>query len=143
MLSKKAQYSLYALVKLAKEEGSGPVLIKDIAESENLPKKFLEAILVELKNKGIVSSKRGKGGGYYLRKKPEEINLAEIVRCFDGALAYLPCVSLYYYERCEYCKDEEKCGVKSVFSDIRSATAKILENTSIADIIRREDDLNT
>ena len=101
MLSKKTKYAINALVYLAKMETKTPVLISEIAESEHIPQKFLEAILLDLKNAGILNSKKGKGGGYYLIKPPELVNIADIMRLFDGAIAYLPCVSFIYYEKCD------------------------------------------
>ena len=139
MLSKKSQYSIYALVKLAREKNKGPILIRDIAESEKIPKKFLEAILLDLRNLGIIGSKKGKGGGYYLIKQPSEINLATIIRKFDGPLAFIPCASKNYYEKCNHGKDESRCGVKQVFDEIRIETDRMLRNTTIADIIEREE----
>lgn len=138
MISKKAQYSLYALTYLAKKYEHGPVLISEIAEAEKLPKKFLETILLELKNMGIVSSKKGKGGGYYLIKKPENVNFAEIIRFFDGAIALLPCVTYNYYEECNHCKDENTCGVRAVVKEIRDQTVAILKKTTLKDIIDKE-----
>ena len=138
MLSKKSQYSIYALVKLARERNKGPILIRDIAESEKIPRKFLESILLDLRNLGIIGSKKGKGGGYYLIKDPSDINLATIIRKFDGALAFVPCASKNYYEECNHCKDEKHCGVKNVFDEIRDETDRMLRNTTISDIIRRE-----
>ncbi|MCX6257035.1 MAG: Rrf2 family transcriptional regulator [Bacteroidia bacterium] len=141
MLSKKAQYSLYALVHLAKEYKNGPVLISKIAEDEKIPKKFLEAILLELKTIGIVNSRKGKGGGYYLIKNPEKVTLVEIIRKFDGAIALLPCVSDMYYEQCRNCNNEETCGIRSVMKEVRDTTVNMLSNTSLADIIRREENV--
>ena len=141
MLSKKARYSLLALIKLAKEYNNGPILIHDIAESEKIPQKFLESILLELKNHGIVSSKKGKGGGYYLIKKPDEVNLADIIRKFDGAIALLPCVTYYYYESCDHCKDEATCGLRDVIKEVRDVSVNILKNTTLSDIILREEKL--
>ncbi len=141
MISKKAQYSLYALTYLAKKYNDGPVLISEIAQKEKLPKKFLETILLELKNMGIVSSKKGKGGGYYLIKKPEDISFADIIRFFDGAIALLPCVTYNYYESCTQCKDENSCGVRSVVKEIRNKTVSILKNITLKDVIDREDKL--
>lgn len=141
MITKKTKYAINALVYLAKRHDQEPVLIRDIAESENIPQKFLEAILVDLKNAGILSSKKGKGGGYRLLKKPEEVNLAMIMRLFDGPIALLPCVTYMYYERCEECKDEETCGIRSVIKEVRDETVKILKNATLAEIIRRENQL--
>jgi Rrf2 family protein len=141
MLSKKAQYSIYALVKLAKEYDNGPMLISEIAESEKIPKKFLESILLDLKNIGVLTSKKGKGGGYYLRKKPSDVNLAEVIRYFDGAIALLPCATYKYYESCKFCKQEETCGVRSVVKEVRDKTVKLLKNITLADIVKREKQL--
>jgi len=141
MLSKKTQYSIYALIHLAREYNKGPVLISQISKEELLPKKFLETILLDLKNFGIVNSKKGKGGGYYLIKKPEEINLADIIRHFDGAIALLPCVSHNYYETCEHCKDELTCGFRFKINELRDINDKFLKNTTIADILRKGNSL--
>ncbi len=138
MLSKKAQYALYALRHLALEYGKGPVLISKISEDENIPKKFLEAILLELKNKAIVSSKMGKGGGYYLLKKPNEVSLIDIIRGFDGPVALLPCASELYYEECTNCPDESKCGFKPVLKEVRDKTVEILSRNTLANIIKKE-----
>jgi Rrf2 family protein len=141
MLSKKAQYSILALVKLAKEYECGPILISSIATTENIPRKFLEAILFDLKQMGILASKKGKGGGYFLIKKPEEINLADIIRHIDGAIALIPCVTYRYYQPCQHCKDEVTCGIRSIIKDIRDETVNILKKISVADIITREEQL--
>jgi Rrf2 family protein len=135
MLSKKTRYALLALTKLAREYGKGTILIKEIASSENIPQRFLEGILLDLKNIGILGSKLGKSGGYYLRKPPEEIRMAEIIRHFDGAIALVPCVSEKYYEACEHCKDEENCSIRGVFKEIREQTYQKLSNTSLSDLI--------
>lgn len=141
MLSKKAKYAIKALVKLAKEYKKGPILIGDISEEERIPKKFLEAILLELKNAGILNSRKGKGGGYYLLKDPKDVALATVIRLFDGPLALQPCVSLNYYEKCEECVDEAYCGIRSVIKDLHAKVLDVLDSNSLADIIRREDGL--
>jgi Rrf2 family protein len=141
MLSKKAQYSILALVKLAREYNKGPVLISNISESENIPKKFLETILADLKQLGIIASKKGKGGGYYLIRMPQEINLAEIIRHVDGAIGLVPCVTYKYYQPCLHCKDESTCGIRSIIKDIRDETVNILKNISLSDILEREEKL--
>lgn len=141
MLSKKTQYSFYALVYLAKEYQKGPVLIDDIAKSEKIPKKFLEAILLELKRNGYVNSKKGKGGGYFLIKPPDQVNLAEILRIFEGAIALLPCAAYKYYEPCSQCKDENRCGIRSIVKDLRDETVKFLKSYSLTDVIKKENDL--
>ncbi len=117
------------------------MLISEIASREQLPKKFLEAILLELKRNGFLASKKGAGGGYYLMKKAEDIKLAAIIRVIDGPIALLPCVSLNFYERCEECKDETYCGIRDVMKDVRDATLRILTDTSLADMIAREDSI--
>ncbi|MBI5217319.1 MAG: Rrf2 family transcriptional regulator [Bacteroidia bacterium] len=142
MLSKKAQYSIKALVYLAKNHKRSPLLISEIAESEGLPQKFLESALLDLKRMGIVCSKKGKGGGYYLIKNPDNITFAEIIRNFDGAIALFPCATFNYYEKCEHCKDENTCGLRSIVKDIRDATVKILKTNTLADVIKREKKLS-
>lgn len=127
---------MLALVKLAKEFGKGTLMINEIAESEKIPKRFLESILLELKKNGYLGSKLGKNGGYFLIKKPEEINLLEIVRLFEGSIAMLRCTSEKYYEPCEHCKDEKTCSIRGTFKDIREYTFNKLEETSLAMLIR-------
>jgi Rrf2 family protein len=141
MLSKKAQYSILALVKLAKNYESGPLLISSISQSERIPKKFLESILFDLKQLGILGSKKGKGGGYYLIRDPKEVSLADIIRHIDGAIALIPCVTYKYYQPCQHCKDEATCGIRSVIKDIRDETVNLLKNISLSDILQREENL--
>lgn len=135
MLSKKAKYAINALVYLAREYGKGPVQIQQIAESEHIPHKFLEAILLEFKKEGMLFSKKGKGGGYYLHRHPDEVNLADVMRLMDGPIALLPCVTYKYYERCEECKDEETCGIRKVFLDVRNETVKMLKKATLSSIL--------
>lgn len=135
MLSKKTQYAFHALIYLAEHAQEHPVLISEIAQKKNISIKFLENILLELKNSGILGSKKGKGGGYYLLKPPKEIMLARIIRLLDGPIALLPCVSLNYYQKCETCSDEAFCGLNQVMAQVRDATLKILENKSLKDIV--------
>ena len=137
MLSKKAKYGLQALLLLAKEYGHGPVLISEMAERERIPKKFLELILLELKNKGVLQSKKGRGGGYLLSKTPGAITMGHIIRALDGPLAPIPCVSQTAYVKCEECKDETTCGIRIVMKEVRDATAKILDGTTLAEILDR------
>lgn len=141
MLTKKTKYAVKALMALGRNKANTPMLISEIALKEQLPKKFLEAILLELKRNGFLGSKKGAGGGYYLLKKAEEIKLAAIIRVIDGPIALLPCVSLNFYERCEECIDEGYCGIRDVMKDVRDATLKILIETSIADMIAKEDSI--
>jgi Rrf2 family protein len=133
-LSRKARYALRALYALAADEGRGPVLIADLAERERIPRKFLEAILLELKNAGVLQSKKGKGGGYALAKTPEQITVGQIVRIIDGPLAPVPCVSEKAYVRCEGCADEATCGTRLVMKQVRDAIAGILDNTTLAQV---------
>jgi len=134
MLSKKAKYGLKAMAILAKEYGNGPLLIAEIAKRERIPSKFLELILLELKKNGFLQSKKGKGGGYYLSKMPETISVGALIRALDGPLALLPCVSQMAYERCAECPDEETCGIRNVFKQVRDSTVSILERTTLAEM---------
>ena len=134
MLSKKAKYGLKAMSILAKEYGHGPLIIGDIAKRERIPSKFLELILLELKKKGFLQSKKGKGGGYYLTRLPETISVGALIRALDGPLALLPCVSQMAYERCAECPDEDVCGIRNVFKEVRDSTVSILERTTLAEM---------
>ena len=131
MLSKKTKYGLKALSYLAKQDQHVPVLISDISESENISKKFLESILLTLKKNGILASKKGKGGGYYLLKSPKEIKISTIIRLLEGPIAMLPCVSLNFYEKCDDCISEEKCSLNILMAEVRDSTLKILENKTL------------
>lgn len=137
MLSKKCKYAIHALVYLAERYQQGPVHIQEIAEQQRIPKKFLEAILLELRNAKILHSKKGKGGGYYLYKKPEDVNLIDIIRQIDGAISLLPCVSLNYYEPCEECTDEITCGIRHAFLSVRDESLKVLANSTLDKIVKR------
>jgi len=141
MLSKKTQYAIKALVILGKNYGKEPMQILRIAQEDKIPKKFLEQILLELRNAGLLVSKKGAGGGYSLNKDPNEIFLVQVLRITGGPIALLPCVSLNFYQRCEECIDEKTCGIRDVFTDVRNASLKILSETSIADVIARENTL--
>jgi Rrf2 family protein len=143
MLTKRAKYALQALVYLARDYGHGPVLIADIAEKEQIPQKFLELILLELKNAGILVSKKGKGGGYTLAKPPREITFGQIIRQIDGPLAPVPCVSVTAYQSCDECLDEELCGIRIVMKDVRDAISLILDNVSLADVLERIEVITT
>lgn len=138
MLSKKAKYAIHALVYLARSAAHKPVRIAQIAESENIPRKFLEAILLDLRNAGILNSRQGRGGGYYLLRSPEDVNMAEVIRIYDGAIALIPCVAHKYYERCEECADETTCGIHDTFREVREKTVEILKKSTLADIVARE-----
>jgi len=139
MLSKKAKYAINALVYLARHnKGTQPIQISTIAKSENIPRKFLEAILLDLKNAGMLNSKKGKAGGYFLQKSADEINIADVTRLFDGAIALIPCVAHLYYARCEECVDEATCGIRDVFAEVRAESVKMLKTATLAEIVRRE-----
>jgi Rrf2 family protein len=137
MLQKKSKYAIRALLALARKSDQGPMLIADLAAKERIPKKFLELILLELRNKGILQSRKGKGGGYFLGRKPDAISLGEVIRALDGPLAPVPCVSQTAYRTCDECEDELTCGIRSVMHDVRDATAAILDRESLADLLRR------
>jgi|ERR1700722_3804073 Rrf2 family protein len=137
MLSRKSKYALKALLVLTEEYGKDALLISDIAEREKIPKRFLELILLELKNHGILRSKKGKGGGYALNKPPSAISVGQVLRMIEGTLAPLPCVSKTSYERCEECKDERTCGIRILMKDVRDTTARILDSTTLADVAKR------
>ncbi|MEI6235345.1 MAG: Rrf2 family transcriptional regulator [Planctomycetota bacterium] len=139
MLSMKTRYAIKALLSLANEPTREPVLIAELAEKENIPKKFLELILLDLKAMGILGSRKGKGGGYFLRLEPRQVTIGSIVRGIEGPLALLQCVSQTRYQRCADCPDEKLCGMRMVFRDVREATSKILDNTSLADVLTRVD----
>lgn len=134
MLSKKAQYALKALEYLAEHRENGPVLISEIAERKQIPLKFLENILLELRNADILSSKKGKGGGYQLKNAPEQTTLANVLRVIDGPIAMLPCVSLYFYQSCEGC-EEKSCRINKLFIEARDAVLGVLEHKTLKDLI--------
>jgi Rrf2 family protein len=142
MLSKKCKYAIHALVHIAKEPHE-KFLIKDISAVCNIPKKFLEAILLDLKRAGVLGSKQGKGGGYFLRREPSEVNLAEVVRLFDGAIAAVPCATFKFYESCAECEDEEICAVRDAFLQVRNATVEMLKGNTLEDLIKKESKLRS
>ena len=141
MLSKKTKYAIRALIALGEHFGGDSMNILSISQKEKIPKKFLEQILLEMRNAGFLFSKKGAGGGYSLLKDPAEINLVQVMRLTGGPIAQLPCVSLNFYRRCEECKEEATCGIRATFMSVRDATLKILSETTIADLIRKEKDL--
>lgn len=139
MLPKKTKYAIKALTALAKVyKEQNHLKISEISENEKIPRKFLEAILLELRHQGFVGSKMGAQGGYYLLKHPEEIMLSNIIRATGGPIALLPCVSLNFYEPCQECVNEETCGLRDVVLEVREASIRILSKTSLADILLRE-----
>lgn len=138
MLSKKTKYAIRALIALGNNFGKESINISTIAEQQRIPKKFLEQILLEMRNAGFLFSKKGAGGGYSLLKDPKEINLVQVIRLTGGPISQLPCVSLNFYHKCEECRDEETCGIRDAFLNVRDATLKVLSETSIADLIEKE-----
>ena len=137
MLSRKSKYGLKALLALAHEEGRGPVLVSDLADRDGIPRKFLETILLDLKRHGLVQSKKGRGGGYFLRRSPAEITFGNVIRALEGPLALVPCVSQTAYTKCVECVDEQTCGVRIAMQEVREATSQILDHTTLADINAR------
>lgn len=135
MISQKAKYALRALIALAKAGGDKPMLISDIAESQSIPKKFLEQILLDLKHRGLVMSRRGKAGGYLLLKPADEITFGDILRMIDGPIAPLPCLSQTAYRRCDDCQSEEDCEIRHVFARVADATRDVLFSATIAEAI--------
>lgn len=138
MLSQKAKYALRALGYLASQPAGTRLNIGEIAQRQKVPHKFLELILLELRNRGFLQSHRGRNGGYGLARPAAEIMVGEIVRCIDGPLAPIPCASLTAYRRCDDCQDETACGIRLVMRRVRDATAKILDETTLADLARGE-----
>jgi Rrf2 family protein len=134
MLSQKAKYALQALSYLASRYQEGaPVLIGTIAREKNIPIKFLEAILVELRNHDVLTSIRGRSGGYQLAESPKKITLARVIRIVDGPIALLSCASLYFYKPCSNC-DQKTCGISPVMKEARDAILKVLEKRTVNDI---------
>jgi len=133
VLSKKSKYGLKAMLELAAEDsGQRPIQASELAERQRLPRKFLEAILLELTRHDLLRSKLGRGGGYVLARKPGDITVGEVIRVLEGPLALIPCVSKTAYRRCDECLDEETCGIRLAMKEVRDATADILDNTTLA-----------
>jgi len=141
-LSLRGEYALRALVVLGLNYPQPVVRIQAISDQQNIPKRFLEQILNELKSAGVVESKRGISGGYRLSRPPEKVTLAHVIRHMEGALAPVSCVSERFYAKCT-CPDESKCAIRSVMKEVRDSIAKILENFTVADLCQRARDLET
>ena len=142
MLTKKSKYAIKALISIARANDlAKPIAISHIAQHENIPRKFLEAILLELKKHGLLGSKGGVNGGYYLQKKPKDIFLSQIIRITDGPIAIVPCVSLNFYEKCQECVSEAECALHDVAKKVRDASLKILGKTSLKDLVEKEQKL--
>ncbi|HLP13843.1 MAG TPA: Rrf2 family transcriptional regulator [Flavobacteriales bacterium] len=137
MMSKKCKYAIKALIRLAENYGKDYLLTADIAKQANIPKKFLEQILLELKRAGYLGSKQGFGGGYYLKVHPKKITVADIYRLFDGAIALVPCVAVKYYERCDDCRDEKICLLREEFLKIKDKTRDVMKKSTILSFIKK------
>ena len=135
MLSKKTKYGLKALTYLAAQKENTPVQIAEIARHENISQKFLESILLTLRKTGILGSKKGKGGGYYLIKEPSDIPMTTVMRVLEGPIAMVPCVSLNFYEKCEDCPDEKTCSVNKLMLKVRDANLEVYRSNTLADLI--------
>jgi Rrf2 family protein len=136
MISQKAKYAFKALVYLAEQPGEESVQIESIAEAAGIPRKFLEHILLDLKRKGLVASRRGRAGGYVLIKRPADITIGAILRAIDGPIAPLPCISRTAYRRCSDCSDEKTCVVRRLFADTYAATLLLMDATTLADLFK-------
>lgn len=137
MMSKKCKYAIKALTELAANYNKGNMFTADISKSANIPKKFLEQILLDLKHAGYLGSRQGYGGGYYLKVAPKEISVADVYRLFDGAIALVPCVAYERYEKCEDCVDETSCTLKREFAKIREQTRLVMKKTTIQSFLNK------
>lgn len=138
MLTSKAKYALRAMIDLAAQAGAGPrrpIFIADVAARQDIPRRFLENILLELRKHSLVVSHRGKSGGYALARTPDLITFADIIRAIDGPLALTPCTSRTAYQRCEDCKNEAECAIRRTLIQVRDATASLLEGTTLAQAV--------
>jgi len=131
MLTKKAKYGLKALVHLAGVESGKTSLVAEIAEANQIPKKFLDAILADLRNAGFVHSKKGKGGGYMLARPASDIAVGDLIRTLDGPLAPIPCASMKGYRRCDDCEDERRCEVRLMMLRAREAIVGVFDQTTL------------
>lgn len=138
-ISKRTQYALRALIELGRRYGTGPVLIATLATEERIPLKFLEGILLDMKGRGLLESKKGKGGGYQLSRPPSTITIGAIIRLIEGPLAPLPCASETAFRPCDECRDVEHCGTRIIMRQVRDAIAEVLDKTTLADLIQRVD----
>jgi Rrf2 family protein len=138
-ISKRTQYGLKAILALGKRFREGPVLIATLSKEESIPLKFLEVILLELKGQGLLQSKKGKGGGYHLSRPPSTITIGSVIRLMEGPLAPLPCASETAFQPCKDCTDIESCGTRIIMRQVRDAMATVLDNTTLAELLRRVD----
>ena len=135
-ISKKTQYGLKAMQALARHYQEGPIMIGTLAREEAIPLKFLEVILLELRNHDVLESRLGRKGGYFLSRPPETITIGSIIRLLEGPLAPLPCASETAYRPCEECTDVENCGTRIIMRQVRDAIAEVLDRTTLADLLR-------
>ena len=138
-ISKKTKYGLQALITLARRYGEGPILIATLAKDDDIPIRFLELILLDLKNRGVLDSKKGPGGGYLLSRPPDQISVGSVIRLMEGPLAPLPCASETAYRACEECRDVEHCGTRMVMREVRDAIADVLDRTTLRDVVGKVD----
>ena len=136
MISQKAKYALRALLLLCKAPPESSLMIAEISKAQSIPKKFLEQILLELKRAGIVTSRRGRLGGYVLLRPADKLTFGEVLRLIDGPIAPLPCLSKVAYRRCTDCQDETTCEIRHVFAHVVSAQREVLDHTTFADAVR-------
>jgi Rrf2 family protein len=139
MLSKKTIYAFKALIHLAGQPSGQPILISDLARDENIPKKFLEFILLSLRKGGILLSRVGKGGGYSLALPPNRITIGAVVRILEGDLAPVQCLSTTNYAHCEECQDEVTCGIRLTMADVNIALSNVLDGLTLADMVERSE----
>lgn len=137
MLSNRTKYAIKALLYIYRDETNAPVHIVDIAKSENIPQKFLELIMLDIKKTGVIDSKRGKGGGYFLTQEPDRILIGTIIRAFEGPIALLPCASVSNYKKCKDCNEEDLCSLRALMMEVREQTTHILDQTSLEDLAEK------
>jgi len=138
MVSKKVKYALKAVLYMARHYEDRRIIVSEISNSEYIPHKFLEKILLQLKDRGILESKIGREGGYRLSRSPDKITVGEIVRILEGKIAPIPCVSKAAYEKCFDCEDEKTCEIRRVMKLVRDAMVSILDHTSLSDAMHSE-----
>lgn len=136
MVSRKGKYAIRSALYLARHYGEGPVTVETIAESEGISRKFLETIMQELRNGGLLQSQRGKRGGYTLRQSPQKITIGRIIRVIDGPLAPVRCVSATAYAPCPDCPNEKNCNIRSVMKEVREAISRVLDLKTLEQILR-------
>ncbi|MDR3496568.1 MAG: Rrf2 family transcriptional regulator [Ancalomicrobiaceae bacterium] len=139
MLTKKGKYGLKAMIHLARIEPGTVAMVADIAAKNNISKKFLDAILLDLRNAGFLKSKKGPGGGYSLARPANDILIGSIIRVLDGPLAPIACASRTAFQPCDDCPDLNGCGVRLIMADVRDAMAAILDHTTLASLVARND----